>query len=32
MDSTRVRQGMGIMHSDVMDTVFHSGDAWGSMP
>ena len=26
-----VRQGMGIMHSDVMDTVFHSGDAWDSM-
>ena len=25
-------QGMGIMHSDVMDTVFNSGDAWDSMP
>ena len=25
-----VRQGMGIMHSDVMDTVFHSGDAWNA--
>ena len=30
MESTGVRQGMGIMHSDVIDTVFHSGDAsWG---
>ena len=28
IDNTGVRQGMGIMHSDVMDTVFHSGDAW----
>ena len=27
-----VHQRMGIMHSDVMDTVFHSGDAWDSMP
>ena len=26
----RVRQGRGMMHSDVMDTVFHSGDAWDS--
>ena len=31
METTGVRQGMGIMHSDVMDTVFHSGDAWDSM-
>ena len=30
--ATVVRQGMGIMHSDVMDTVFHSGDACDSMP
>ena len=30
--TTRIRLGMGIMHSDVMDTVFHSGDAWDSMP
>ena len=22
----------GLMHSDVMDTVFYSGDGWGSMP
>ena len=27
MKTTGVRQGMGIMHSDVMDTVFLSGDA-----
>ena len=32
METTGVRQGMGIMQSDVMDTVFHSGDAWESMP
>ena len=32
METTGVRQGMGIMHSDVMDTVFHSGNAWDSMP
>ena len=31
METTGVRQEMGIMHSDVMVTVFHSGDAWGSM-
>ena len=31
METTEVDQGMGIMHSDVMDTVFHSGDAWDSM-
>ena len=30
MESIGVRQGMIIMHSDVMDTVFHSGDAWDS--
>ena len=30
MKTIGVRQGMGIMHSDVMDTVFHSGDAWDS--
>ena len=28
METTGVCQGMGIMHSDVMDTIFHSGDAW----
>ena len=27
MKTTGIRQGMGIMHSDVMDTFFHSGDA-----
>ena len=27
-----VCQIMGIMHSDVMDTVFHCDDAWDSMP
>ena len=32
METTGVSQGMGIMHSDVMDTVFHSGDVWDSMP
>ena len=32
METARVRHGMGIMHSDVMDTDFHSGDAWNSMP
>ena len=32
METTGVRQGMGIMYLDVMDTVFHSGDAWDSMP
>ena len=32
METSVVRQGMGIMHSDVMDTVFYSGDAWDSMP
>ena len=28
METTGVRQGMGIMHSDVMDTLFHGGGAW----
>ena len=28
----RVPQGMIIMHSGVIDTVFHSGDAWHPMP
>ena len=28
METTGVHQGMIIMHSGVMDTVFHSGDAW----
>ena len=32
METTGVRHGMGIMHLDVTDTVFHSGDAWDSMP
>ena len=32
METTGVHQGMIIMHSGVMDTVFHSGDAWDSMP
>ena len=32
METTVIRQGMGIMHLDVVDTVFHSGDAWDSMP
>ena len=27
METTGVRQGMIIMHSGVMDTVFHSGNA-----
>ena len=27
MESTVIRQGMGIMHSYVMDTFLHSGDA-----
>ena len=26
METTWVRQGMGIMHSGVMDTVFHSSE------
>ena len=28
METTGVHQGMIIMHSGVMDTVFQSGDAW----
>ena len=32
METTGVRQEMGIMHSGVMYTDFHSGDAWDSMP
>ena len=32
MESIGVRQGMSIMHSGVMDTVFHSYDALDSMP
>ena len=32
METTGVRQGMGTMLSDVMDTAFHGGDAWHSMP
>ena len=28
METTGIRQGMIIMHSCAMDTVFHSGDAW----
>ena len=32
MGTTGVHQGMIIMHSGVIDTVFHSGDAWDSMP
>ena len=31
METTGVHQGMGIMHSGVMDTVFNSGDDWDSM-
>ena len=32
METTGVHQGMIIMHSGVMNTVLHSGDAWDSMP
>ena len=32
METTGVYQGMFIIHSGVMDTVFHCGDAWDSMP
>ena len=32
METTGVHQGMIILHSGVMDTVVHSGDAWDSMP
>ena len=32
METTFIRQGMCIMHLDVMETVYHSGDACDSMP
>ena len=32
IETTGVHQGMIIMHSGLMDSVFHSGDAWDSMP
>ena len=32
MENSGVHQVMSIMHLDVMDTDFHSGDAWDSMP
>ena len=32
MENIGVRQGMNIMHSGVMDTVFHSCDELDSMP
>ena len=32
METTEVRQGMGLMHSNVMDTIFYSGDGWDSVP
>ena len=32
MKTIGVRQGMSIMHSGVMDTVFHRRDALDSMP
>ena len=32
METLGIRQGMSIMHSGVMDTVFHSCDALDSMP
>ena len=32
METIGFRQGMSIMNSDVMDTVFHSCDALDSMP
>ena len=31
METTGVHHGMGVMYSDVMDTVFNSGNAWESM-
>ena len=31
METTGVCQGIGILHSDVMDTVFYSGDTWDSI-
>ena len=27
METTGIRRGMGILHSDVLDSVSHSGDA-----
>ena len=32
METTGIHQEMIIMLSGVMATVFHSGDAWDSMP
>ena len=32
METTGVRQGMNIMHSGVMDTIFYSCDAFDSVP
>ena len=32
LETSGVSQRMGIMHLDVMDNVYHSGDAWDSMP
>ena len=32
MGTVGVRRGMSILHSGVMDTAFHSSDAWDSMP
>ena len=32
METVGVRQGMSIMHTDVMDNVFHSCDALDSVP
>ena len=31
-ETNGVLQGMGIMHSNVIDTVFYSSDAWDSLP
>ena len=31
LETSGVRQGMSKLHSDVMGSVFHSGDAWDSM-
>ena len=31
MQITGIRQVMGVMHSDVMDIFFYSGDAWKAM-
>ena len=32
METTGVCQEKGIMHLDVVDIIFHSGDTWDSMP